>query len=149
MKSSWRRILIYGNTVSDVVYGKLAPSSLGGVGIFAIKDILNGTPVFIFHDQSDELRLTQEDRNKLSKEEVELYHEHAVVLPNGVWVVPSDMHRMHVVWYLNHSSNPNIAPDNNFNWYAVRDIKKGEELTGDYNAWDAEGTQGFTVKEST
>jgi SET domain-containing protein len=146
--SNWRRILIYSNIISDTIYGKLAPSVLGGIGVFATKDILKGTPVFIFHDLSNEKRLSKKDINNLPDDEKELYHEHAVVLPDGSWVVPSDMHRMHVVWFLNHSSNPNIAPDNKFDWYAVQDIKKGEELTGDYNAWDAEGTNGFTVKEN-
>jgi len=130
----------------DTIYTKLAPSPLGGLGIFAIKDIKKGTPVFLFYDDSDEKVLTPEEIAKLSPKDKELYHNHAVVMPNGNWVVPADYNRLHTVWYLNHSSNPNVAPDDNFNWYVTRDIKEGEELTGNYENWDAEGTKGFDVK---
>ena len=39
---------------------------------------------------------------------------------------------MSVIRYLNHSKTPN-AYHKNYNYYALRDIKAGEEITIDYN----------------
>jgi 8-oxo-dGTP pyrophosphatase MutT (NUDIX family) len=133
----------------EPIIAELRPSPLGGIGVFALKDIPAGAPVFLFPDKQDDRHISKEELENMPEEEKQLLHTHAVVLPDGSWDVPFDPHRMHVVWYLNHSSNPNVFPDKDFNWFATRDIKKGEELLGDYNAWDAEGTKGFDVKTSS
>jgi SET domain-containing protein len=40
---------------------------------------------------------------------------------------------MEVGWFLNHSDKPN-AYHENYEYYALRDIKEGEEITIDYNS---------------
>jgi SET domain-containing protein len=40
-----------------------------------------------------------------------------------------------LAWYLNHSDRPNVAADKNYNFYSIRRIKKGEELTADYDTY--------------
>jgi Proteins containing SET domain len=42
-----------------------------------------------------------------------------------------DFHRMSIGWYTNHSKQPNVETRT---WKALRDIKKGEEITIDYDA---------------
>jgi len=42
---------------------------------------------------------------------------------------PTNFNKLTPAWYLNHSVNPNVATDNNYRFYALRNIKKGEELT--------------------
>ncbi len=46
---------------------------------------------------------------------------------------PGDFGRMELGWYLNHSRQPNVF-HKNYHYYTSRDIKKGEELTIDYNS---------------
>ena len=36
---------------------------------------------------------------------------------------------------LNHSNNPNLAADDDYKFYAIRNIKLGEELTVDYTTY--------------
>ena len=45
---------------------------------------------------------------------------------------PKDFGCMEIGWYLNHSKTPN-AYHRNYEYYALRDIKTGEEITVDYN----------------
>ena len=41
-------------------------------------------------------------------------------------------------WYLNHSDEPNVAADEHYLFYALRDIKAEEELTVDYHTYSDE-----------
>jgi SET domain-containing protein len=38
-------------------------------------------------------------------------------------------------WYLNHSDNPSAYSDDQYSFFALRDIEKGEELTLDYRTY--------------
>jgi SET domain-containing protein len=39
------------------------------------------------------------------------------------------------VWYINHSTEPNVACDSDYSFYALRDIDPDEELTADYRTY--------------
>jgi SET domain-containing protein len=41
---------------------------------------------------------------------------------------------MNLVFYMNHSKNPNMSLKNSGNGVTLRAIRKGEELTFDYDA---------------
>ncbi len=41
-------------------------------------------------------------------------------------------------WYLNLSKKPNMAADESYDFYSLRMIKKGEELTVDYDTYAAD-----------
>lgn len=45
---------------------------------------------------------------------------------------PPDLNYISIAWHLNHSCDPNIGLDKNFNFVAMRNIKRGEELCWDY-----------------
>ena len=47
-------------------------------------------------------------------------------------VCPKDFGCMSVGWYINHSKTPN-AYHHDYDYYALSDIKEGEEITVDYN----------------
>ena len=46
---------------------------------------------------------------------------------------PRDFACMELGWYLNHSKNPN-AYHNDYEFYALTDIKVGQEILIDYNS---------------
>ena len=43
---------------------------------------------------------------------------------------------MTVPWFLNSSKNPNMDCDKDYRFFALRKIKKGEELTLDYATYN-------------
>jgi SET domain-containing protein len=156
-KTSWRSVLslqqeypqkTFGLLPHETNYMRPFASSISGIGLVATRDIPKGTFVY-YTDLAKNYRL-------VTKEEVEslqlppavkkLYEDFHITLPDGRWVVPADFNHLSIIWFLNHSDNPNLATNtNDWHWYATRDVKEGEELTGDYNAFDKEGTSGISV----
>lgn len=108
----------------------LRDSEIHGVGVFTDLTVRNGDLLLdLFHP--DDYRFIplkdQEplcDRYGIWDEEAQGYH------------CPAVWHRMSLGWFLNHSDNPNLDHDENWDYYAVKDIDPGEELTVDYNTLD-------------
>ena len=48
---------------------------------------------------------------------------------------PSSFNKLNPAWFLNNSKDPNMAADSSLKFYAIRDIKAGEELTADYETY--------------
>lgn len=89
-----------------------------GKGVFAGRDFKKGEVVLQYHLKP----LTQEEWEKLSESEKEFTHTHW-----GQIYLYSEPER-----YVNHSDDPNTYQDlKKQQDVALRDIKKGEEITGD------------------
>lgn len=117
-------------------------SIIAGLGLFADEDIKKDQVVWHYDPQTS-MALTQDDFSLIEKTQSKekicyylkygCYIEHldsiAVCLDNGRFV--------------NHSENPNLGPleeDDETSWQysiALRDIKKGEELTENYCDYDS------------
>jgi hypothetical protein len=97
-----------------------------GVGVFATHDIKKGTYLRLFNEENVEVSRL---RNK--KDVPEVFQEYCVDR-GDMLLCPSDFGHMEVGWYLNHSKDPN-AYHKDYNYYALRDIKEGEEIIIDYN----------------
>ena len=132
MKSSAIRSLQLGSP-HLYVFTRLAPSKIGGVGVFAVRNISKGTD--IFPDVDDQIIWIDKARVKRLSKEIRRLYEDYCVHKGGKYGCPVSFNRTNVSWYLNHSSRPNAAVDRNFRVYAVRNIKKGEELTLDYTTF--------------
>ena len=52
---------------------------------------------------------------------------------DGGYAIAKRFNRMDIGWYLNHSDQPNARRDNTYHYYALRDIKGGEEIFIDYS----------------
>ncbi|MEA3514417.1 MAG: SET domain-containing protein-lysine N-methyltransferase [Nanoarchaeota archaeon] len=111
-----------------------------GGGLFASKDIKKDE--ILFHvDLSKQKSYTPEEIAKMPN------NDHADYIGRGRYVLS-----FHPYSYMNHSCDPNIVikheslSKNNF--IAMRNIKKGEELTYDYgvNALDHIGKGGYVSK---
>ena len=95
-------------------------SPIDGKGMFAKKDFKKGQTVFLFKGR------VYRRVNKNSK--------HAYMNPNSIgygpnmWIDPIGKFP-----YINHSCNPNMGIKGRVTFVALRNIKKGEELTFDYS----------------
>lgn len=124
------------------VYARIAPSKIHGVGVKAIQTIKKGAYVF----SGDDARLrwiTKGKLRRLAKEHRKLYEDFCIKR-GGKFGCPANFNLMTPAWYLNHSSAPNLASDKSYRFYALRDIKKGEELTVDYGTYSQVGRRRLT-----
>jgi hypothetical protein len=128
----------------DKVYSRLKPSKVhkGGVGVFAIIKIKKGA--YLFHGDLEEMKWIE--KSKLPRRPTEirkLYKDFAVITTDEVdkktrYGCPVSFNRLSVAWYINRSHKPNVRCDENYHFFARRDIDKGEELTVDYSTYSEE-----------
>src|SRR5271157_4567153 len=115
------------------VYTRLEPSTIHGVGVFAIIPIPKGTYAFMDHDEP----IVWVDKSiveSLPKPLRELYYSFAII-KGEKYGCPKSFNDLTASWYLNHSERPNMAADKDYRFYAVRDVSAGEELTIDYRSY--------------
>jgi len=113
----------------------LKPSSLEGVGVFAVRDIPKGCrDMFSKPDQHHEW-IT------VSKAEVDALPAHARFMVGNYCLYDAEHYfipaqgfkKIDLSLYLNHADEPNIISINEGDYFeASRDIKAGEELVIDY-----------------
>jgi SET domain-containing protein len=118
------------------VWTRLKPSKIHGVGVFAIRDIRKGTDVFP-HDDQPVIWIDKKWIERLSTPLKRFYDDFCIV-KGDKYGCPKHFDTLTNSWYLNHSDDPNVAADENYRFYALRDIKTGEELTADYRAYSDE-----------
>jgi SET domain len=116
------------------VYTRLRQSSAHGIGVFAIRDIPEGTNVF----ETDTNEMHEIDRKDLKhlEPEIKRLYEDFCVWKGGKIFGPTNFNNLTVAWHLNHSATPNMQCDEEYNFISIRPITKGEELTVDYRTYD-------------
>lgn len=124
--------------LSKNTYVMLRPSTIAGVGVFAITDIPKGCrEIFGPPDPTDEW-IT------LSKKEVEALPAHTQFMVENYCLYDDDLNyfvpaqgfkKMDVAVFLNHSDVPNVQSIQDGDYFeTLREIKAGEELFIDYGA---------------
>ncbi len=111
------------------VYTCLRLFQIHGVGVFAIRDIPKGT--YLFSDDEPIVWVRKETVDKLPQELKDLYEDFAII-KDDTYSCPVSFDGLTPSWYLNRSDKPNVAIDEEYRFYALRDIPTGEELTADY-----------------
>ncbi len=106
------------------------------MGVLAIRNIKKGA--YIFYPDDDQIVWLKKDKLKgLPKEIKRLYEDFCIIKDKGkLYGCPKNFNLLTVAWYLNESEHPNVGCDKNFRFYALKDIKKGEELTVDYKTYN-------------
>jgi SET domain-containing protein len=102
--------------------------SVHGIGVFAAHDIMAETYLRLFGNE-DKTNDVSVIRNK--KDVPEFFRTYCVDRGEEL-LCPADFGCMELGWHVNHSSTPN-AHHKNYEFYALRDIKAGEEITINYN----------------
>lgn len=109
----------------------LKPTNIegAGVGVFALHDIEPDTWLALKpRGESVGVNAREED---IPKDLI----TYCVANDDGTWNCPPEFNHMHMVWYLNHSDNPN-ADKREDGYYSTKAIKAGVEVTIDYNILD-------------
>lgn len=108
-----------------------------GIGVIAIRPIKKGTDPFKNGDpHGDVLRITKRELDQFDAPSAakKLVRDFCA-LQDGVYYVPDyGIDAIPKCYFLNHSSHPNMTtPDEGETFIAARNIKKGEELTANYD----------------
>jgi SET domain-containing protein len=120
------------------VYARLGISKIHGIGVFAICDIRKGTPLF----QSDQTGVhwfekKEVDSLKLPPQIIKFYTDFSI-LKDGKYGCPLNFTSITIGWYMNEPQNgeqANVKVDENYDFFADRDIETGEELTVVYTTF--------------
>src|SRR6478609_9938560 len=107
------------------VYARLGISSTHGIGVFAIRDIPDGTNIFA----NDRVELVWINRADLeasnpSPAERQFYHDFGIARGDAIGC-PVNFHNLTPGWYLNEPApgiEPNVRVDADLNFFAARDI---------------------------
>jgi len=88
-------------------------------------------------DEADLVWIPKSKIRRLPGELRKLFEDFCVFRGNLVGC-PRSFNVLTVAWYFNDSKNPNVGCNPNYDFFALRDIKKGEELTADYGTYSDE-----------
>jgi SET domain-containing protein len=115
--------------LNDTVWATIAPSSIHGVGVFAIRDIPKGQKINAQGGTGEWIRT---DLAKVEPEVRKLILQRWPLEVDGYpYLSPND--DAILISFMNHSKEPNYDKQTD---EALRDIKKGEEITEDYGPYE-------------
>ena len=120
------------------VYTRLKCSPIHGIGVFAIRNIPKGALVFA-PDDDKTVSVRREDVETFPPELRSFYHDFCV-LKGGSYICPVNFNKLTPGWYPNNSDEPNITPDAQLRFRAIRDVAAGEELTSRYSDYSENDT---------
>ena len=126
---------------------ELKPSiTIDGVGVFAVTDITEGDIIAEgIHNSDYDCLVTWVEAESLDNDIKKKINDFCIGTPEG-FIPPEgrDFNKLSVEWYMNHSCDGNVGFNENGDFYAIKNIKKGGELTYDYGL--AESKPAFTVE---
>jgi SET domain-containing protein len=120
----------------EKVFVRLFASPIHGVGVIAIEFIPAGTRIWP-KVRGEKIR-TVKVANVIdtSVEMQRLYRDFCPLdSKKGKYFCPASFNILTPSWYVNDSKTPNIRIDREYEFFALRDIKIGEELTVDYSVY--------------
>lgn len=117
---------------------RLGISSIHGIGVFAIREIPEGAP--IFPDSRSTVSWFDKEAVEASNptpEELRFYEDFCIQR-DGKFGCPSSFNELTAEWYLNEApeeGTENVTLDSEYNLIAKRAISAGEELTTRYTSF--------------
>ena len=114
-------------------YVMIQPSTVHGIGVFAIRDIPKGTKDIFSKGFGDWIKVSKAEVDLLPKHSRDLIENHCLFDEDHYFIPEYGFKMVDLVIYLNHSENPNVISVNEGEYFeAIRDIQLGEELFVDY-----------------
>ncbi len=127
--------------LSQETYAALKPSSVHGIGVFAIRDIPKGCKEIFSKNVGEWIKLPIADVEKLPEHSRLMIETYCVYDEQDYYVPDYGFKVVDMVNYLNHSSDPNLVSVNDGEYFeAIKDIPAGAELFVNYGTIvDVEG----------
>ena len=122
----------------EEVYVRLGPSKVDGIGVFAIRPIAAGAP--IFPNETRPIRwvgVEEVERSAPSAAARRFYEDFGIKRGDRIGC-PQDFSELTPSWYLNAppaGKAANVRAEEDFSFRAARDIEDGEELLIDYRSF--------------
>lgn len=118
----------------EETYITLKPSTVHGIGVFAIRDIPKGCRQIFSQNVGSWIKLPVSEVEALPVHSRNLVETYCLFDEENYYVPDYGFKVMDMVNYLNHSSEPNLISINDGEFFeALRDIREGEELFVDYH----------------
>src|SRR5579884_2083826 len=118
------------------VYCRLQRSPLHGVGVFAVRRVPKGINPFEIPIPTRLVMLTSEDLRGVAPGVREMLRQYAVKQNGGYILSTLGFNLLELEYFVNHSTAPNLAFDEDEGCYrTARAVKRGEELTADYTRY--------------
>lgn len=86
----------------------------------------------MFWPDDDPTVIVRRDQIERLPGELRQLYQDFCVLKGDCYTCPTSFNKLTLAWYPNQSKDPNIAPDDNLRFRAIRDITAGEQLTSRY-----------------
>jgi SET domain-containing protein len=119
--------------LTEETYIALKPSSIHGIGVFAIRPIPKGTKKIFSSNVGEWIKLPIADVEQLPAHSRSLIETYCLYDEEHYFVPDYGFKVMDMVNYLNHSSTPNVISVNDGEYFeALTDIPEGAELFVDY-----------------
>lgn len=109
-------------------------ASRDGIGVFAIRDIPEGTCLFV-GDTGRTVAVPVQQVEDIPDPEIKRMYVDFCPVVDGHYIAPADFNQITMAWYLNHSATPNVAVLSDLSLVASMFIRKGEELCTDYTTF--------------
>lgn len=115
------------------VYVRLKPSKVNPphVGVFAIKPIPKGHRIFA--GENEEVLWVKKSAIPNSGPFKKMYDDFSIIDGDN-YGCPTSFNRMTPAWFMGESKKPNAHFDANYDFYSLRAIAPGEEITVDFSA---------------
>jgi SET domain-containing protein len=113
----------------------IKPSPVGGVGVFAVRDIPKGCrTIFSKTERTDQwINISRSEVDALPTFAKNVIYNYCLFDNDNYFVPAKGFKKMDLSHYLNHSEQSNVASISDGDFFeALRDIEAGEELLIDY-----------------
>ena len=119
-------------------YCRLRQSKISGVGVFAIRDIPKGIDLFYDVKEPKWTKFHIDEFKSHDKEVLKMIDDFTVIEKDGsVYIPDCAFNSLDISFFVNNSDSPNLETnDGAFPFTTLRKIRKGEELTINYGAFD-------------
>jgi SET domain-containing protein len=115
------------------LYCELRPSTRHGIGVFAIRSIPKGIDPLISRLKYRELRLSHEQVETLPRAIQKTLTMFCYYDEKGFLVPSTGLNIVEMAIYLNHDKQPNLRMQADGSFRSLKSIRKGDELTMDYD----------------
>jgi hypothetical protein len=120
--------------IIECTYCKIKPSSIDGVGVFAVRYIPRLINIFPDCSRYDKYFKVKKEIFDVADPEVRSMVHDFFSGDDKTYHIPyRTLNSLNISAYVNHSDSPNAAFDSRGFIYSTKDIENGEEVVVDYN----------------